>query len=642
MAGNRLIDRTEVGPRGEAPMDADQPWYAWVCHAVTGERVIVFDGLAEDLGELIARSGHDVAALSVNDRAVTKARNELQAGKILPIKGLRFEQATPGQLPGQDGAFDSVVLAGALEYQARPADLIAEARRVLKEGGQLLVVAPFAADADPRQLHSFVITDLIELLETAFEVHEVGLRDLRICLQASATNAPPQTSFIERSAPDLLKLTEQAYRQSETESIQRQTRLRRRNEALPPPSTGAAEGESDPKQHLKRLSRQLKALEKRMQAMQSVMLAGARETKKLLRGDGMPFDTGPLMRRLQHGIERMQRRTAAPELLDLMPEIVGDLLRLTARYSHEMLGRDRWRRKHTPRPIFVCGTGRSGTTLLQQILSNHSRIFATRYEGRFVVTPGGLFDIRREILNLESLKRFRRSILGPWFKKVYRQGTPEEYAGGLFTDIDEKTLTEHVDGFEEELREGIDEAMHDMIDGVFASAMKAQGKSRWLEKTPRNVIYMNDLYRLFPDAQFVHIIRDGRDVAISCLENDFWPIGEIPDAGVSFREQPRTIENAARYWATLMQTARDQIAKIPDEAYLELRFEDLVDDPEGKLRQLCDFLGVTFEPQLLGTPLKRDRTRRWLSIFTEEDKASFKAHAGQALIDYGYEKDIAW
>ncbi|MBU0616156.1 MAG: sulfotransferase [Planctomycetes bacterium] len=292
-------------------------------------------------------------------------------------------------------------------------------------------------------------------------------------------------------------------------------------------------------------------------------------------------------------------------------------------------------------PIFICGTGRCGTSWLQQVLSRHSRIFATRYEGRFAVAPNGLFEIRHEMLGLPIIKRFKSYILGPCYRKLYRQGTPREYYGGLYTDIEFEELEHLVSEYERQLRAGIDRATRTLLDGVYSSGMRKQGKSRWLEKTPRNLVYMKELRQLFPKCQFLHIIRDGRDVALSIVEN-FWPIGSNPLANIRFSDLPRTTKNAAGYWSCLLDTAFALSAELPSDAYMEVRFEDLVCEPEPTLRKICDFLGERFEERLLKVPPKTDRLHRWREQFTKQDKADFKREAGEMLIKVGYEQDDSW
>jgi len=292
-------------------------------------------------------------------------------------------------------------------------------------------------------------------------------------------------------------------------------------------------------------------------------------------------------------------------------------------------------------PIFICGTGRSGTTLFHSMLRQHGRLYSMQSESRFLVAPGGLLEARKEILSLRSLRKFRELMLGEWFRKRYRVDTPREYEGGFFRDFEEHEVAECLDDFAERLRAGVDDAVRTLMTDLFSLGMRKADKARWVEKTPRNVIYLRELHELFPAAQFIHVVRDGRDVAVSILEN-FWPIGEIPSMGVSFRREPRTVQNAARYWRDVLQSGLAAAVGLPEKTLLEIRFEDVIRNPRRTLNEVCDFLGETFDERMLSFELDAGRLHRWREVFTPDDRATFKAEAQDMLVAYGYERDGAW
>jgi hypothetical protein len=163
---------------------------------------------------------------------------------------------------------------------------------------------------------------------------------------------------------------------------------------------------------------------------------------------------------------------------------------------------------------------------------------------------------------------------------------------------------------------------------------------------------------LLPEARFVHLIRDGRDVAIS-------------RRGLWF-EGGETIEEIARVWCGEVESARSGGRSVRH--YLEVRYEDLVTAPESELRRICDFVELRFEPAMLryhegatarlgeiGDRLARDGTvrstreqrlaalesstqppdaglaGRWRRDMSEEDRAEFERIAGGLLRELGYE-----
>lgn len=189
-----------------------------------------------------------------------------------------------------------------------------------------------------------------------------------------------------------------------------------------------------------------------------------------------------------------------------------------------------------------------------------------------------------------------------------------------------------------------------------------QGKPRWGDKTPAYALCMKKIHRKIPEARFIHLIRDGRDVRLSQLGRG--------------SDHP-TPEQHARRWRRRVQDARDQSTELSH--YIEVRYEDLVADPEGQLRRLCEFCGLDWDPGMLrfheraaprleeiarplaggerhqakgGTrsaeerlhhhrltsePPRTDRIGKWRTKMSASDQADFEAGAGDLLAELGYE-----
>lgn len=183
------------------------------------------------------------------------------------------------------------------------------------------------------------------------------------------------------------------------------------------------------------------------------------------------------------------------------------------------------------------------------------------------------------------------------------------------------------------------------------------GKPRWGDKTPPYLDRMTSIQAVLPEARFVHVIRDGRDVALSVVPLWFGPDG---------------VAEAARQWSARIATARRQAQQLS--GYLELRYEDLVGDSASSLRRVCDFLDLPWDPSMLDYPLRakgrlaevardirwrdgrtipassrtgihelatqpprRDRLRKWRSEMSASDCLAFELIAGDILGDLGYE-----
>ncbi len=270
--------------------------------------------------------------------------------------------------------------------------------------------------------------------------------------------------------------------------------------------------------------------------------------------------------------------------------------------------------------IFV-GSGRSGTTLFRNVFDSHSEL-AMAHEAHFVA----------------PLARRR---------KAYETATGLD-ADALVADLfhDPNFVRQGLD--RAAVRSALDvsgaETYADAVRTVFSLYAAKHGKARYGDKTPGYVIQLDLLGRLFPEARFVHIIRDGRDVAMAYLDRDEWG--------------PSTMADAAQYWRSRVGRGRRVGSKLGPERYREVRYEDMVEDPEGVTRELCAFLDLEFEAEMLdfyrrgsefaaGTkhpdafenlskPITKGM-RDWRIQMAPDDVALFEAIAGDLLADCGYE-----
>lgn len=184
------------------------------------------------------------------------------------------------------------------------------------------------------------------------------------------------------------------------------------------------------------------------------------------------------------------------------------------------------------------------------------------------------------------------------------------------------------------------------MDAPYAAYARPRGKSRWGDKTPRYIEHIPFLARHFRQARFVHLVRDGRNVALSY-------------AGVPFG--PKTVAMAAELWARRVRLGIEAGRALPPERYLELRYEDIVAD-EGSLertaRTLCAFLGLGFDANMLdyGAVAKTEalakakelnplvtgklvrQTRSWQEQMPLGHIEVFELVAGDVLGRLGYER----
>jgi hypothetical protein len=272
----------------------------------------------------------------------------------------------------------------------------------------------------------------------------------------------------------------------------------------------------------------------------------------------------------------------------------------------------------------VVGVSRSGTTLLRLMLDAHPQL-AVPAESRFLP---------------ELIERIAA-------------GADRAAAAGFVTG------SERWDdfGLDAEAFRARVEALPEFGAGQVARAFfglyaEGQGKPRWGDKSPPYVVSMPAIHGALPEARFVHLIRDGRDVAASLMARDWGA------------RRPRRI---ARRWTSEVQAGRQAAATLGPALCLEVRYERLVEDPEGVLRDICSHVELDYDPAMLAyheradqrlaelgdleartaaeratqfervhSPLSGERIGAWRRELGAADRAAFEAVAGELLVELGY------
>ncbi|OLD98664.1 MAG: hypothetical protein AUG91_08655 [Actinobacteria bacterium 13_1_20CM_4_69_9] len=266
-------------------------------------------------------------------------------------------------------------------------------------------------------------------------------------------------------------------------------------------------------------------------------------------------------------------------------------------------------------PVVVLGVRRSGTTLLRVMLDRHSQL-AVPDESYFVPQ---LAD-----------RHLRRVDVDDFLDDLRRLNTLAEWDVPL-----EKVRAR--------LRDGM--PIGAAIAAVYTVYAEERGKQRWGDKTPMYMQNLRLLERLFPDALFVHLIRDGRDAALSFLA---MPRGIVTETWM----HPRTPAEFACQWRTEVAAARRLGGRV-GRRYLELRYEDLVADADAALRTVCAFAGLEYEPAMLDYAGNVDVSakphqqrleqppskgvRDWRTQMPAAGVSAFEHIAGDLLGDLGYE-----
>lgn len=134
------------------------------------------------------------------------------------------------------------------------------------------------------------------------------------------------------------------------------------------------------------------------------------------------------------------------------------------------------------------------------------------------------------------------------------------------------------------------------VQRLFSYPCARAGKRRWCEDTPSNLLHADFLLEMFPNLRLLHIFRDPRDVVASYTGKPWAP----SDPELSLRWVSTVLER----WLELRE-------RIPPESFLEIKFEDLIADPEGCVAGMCAFLGLDFHPTMVDIDLSRHNIGRW-------------------------------
>lgn len=260
-------------------------------------------------------------------------------------------------------------------------------------------------------------------------------------------------------------------------------------------------------------------------------------------------------------------------------------------------------------PIFIVGMNGSGTTLLLDLLNNHPNIYGFNFETK--ILPYYIsYTKKRSKLNNEKLHiELYEKISQEYVFKCANNGS----AVPLPNDKDE-----------------IPRSLSEIINRIFMYFTLKEKKVRWCEKTPAHAIHMQELGKIFPNAKFIHLIRDGRSCAASMHRR--------------WKHSP----NIAIYrWKHMIKEAQKQSKYINSNNYMEIRYENLTSDPEKWMRHICRFIGEPFDNSVLycernrtftGSSAKTivNKAPKWVNYFNEHQKIQLEKIAGEMLARLGY------
>jgi hypothetical protein len=263
-------------------------------------------------------------------------------------------------------------------------------------------------------------------------------------------------------------------------------------------------------------------------------------------------------------------------------------------------------------PVVIGGCARSGTSLLRVMVDSHPNIYCGPETG---------------LLYLKTLSS----------KKIYGLSQKFDIPGKQIRRLKEQTSS-----------------YIQFIESFFTLLRELAGKPRWGDKSPANVLHLDRIFRYFPNSQFIHMIRDGRDTACSLKT---FPRYKMLSGKRVERDTNNPLDQCIRRWVS---NVREGIRWRGDPRYIEVKYEDLIQNDEKTLRKVFNFLNEPWEQQVIkyyedshdeekmiqnpgaSKPIYKTAQNRWKKEFTSEDKKLFKKLAGDLLIELKYEENKDW
>ena len=273
-------------------------------------------------------------------------------------------------------------------------------------------------------------------------------------------------------------------------------------------------------------------------------------------------------------------------------------------------------------PVFIVACPRSGTSFLYHLLLSAGGFAEFR-------TQMNAYDVLDPVYGPLSSARNRARMMRDWLQsKAFRVSGLE--AGAIEAKVQAECRS-----------------AGDFLRIVMGEIAGAQGVERWIDSTPTNIPHMLRIAADFPDAQFLHIIRDPRDVALS-LEKRQWA-RPLP------WDKDKALLAAGLYWEWIVRKGREYGTRLRSR-YLELRYEDLVQRPQDMLPRIAEFLKhelnygriqqcavgsvkaplTAFTEDLEGGEFSP--VGRWKEKFPQEQLPPFEDLIGSYMAELGYSR----
>lgn len=279
---------------------------------------------------------------------------------------------------------------------------------------------------------------------------------------------------------------------------------------------------------------------------------------------------------------------------------------------------------HTDRPIFIGACPRSGTTLLRTMLNTHPEI-----------------AIPRETKVLPFAWEHRLN-----WRRVQRPAVRERFGRVIF----EADWT-RADRFETKSDDAVERlrtappTLGSLVGTCYVMYAEATGKKRWGDKRPMYARFLDAVFTFFPDAQYINLVRDPR-ASVASMRKLGWYDGDVVPA--------------LELWVRSVKAVEPWREVLHADQYLDVRYEDMVADPEAGLTRIADYLGLdratvpvmlTYHEHVdetaaryhsrLNEPVSDSSVRDWEQVLTPDEVALVEHVASRWMSEYGYERVAA-
>jgi hypothetical protein len=269
-------------------------------------------------------------------------------------------------------------------------------------------------------------------------------------------------------------------------------------------------------------------------------------------------------------------------------------------------------------PIFIVGCPRSGTGLIRNLLRSHPRL---TFPGESHFIPGFFRAYGNPGSGREASELAERILKLEWIKSWGLALDPSQFA--------------------------YCRSYAEIVAGIYTEWARKENKVRWGDKTPQYVAEIPTLLEVFPNSKIIHIIRDGRDVALSWLRVNFGP---------------ENVFTAASDWKRFVEAGRSYGSSAQPGTYMEIFYEQLVEEPRESLERVCAFLDEPFSDDIVKpNPLERNfrepkfgkrsptyasqteivgtNPGKWREKMSGRDRVIFESVAGDLLASLGYQTE---